>query len=68
MVSGQDEKKIRESSRMRRASPSAKFANRIFQASGLGSGSSPSPPPSGSAELEKCWRIFGVWKLGTVCN
>ena len=30
MVSGQDKKKIRESSRMRRASPSAKFANRIF--------------------------------------
>lgn len=30
VVSGQDEKKIRESSRMRRASPSAKFANRIF--------------------------------------
>ena len=37
-LSGRDEEKIRESSRMRRASPSAKFANRIFPASGLGSG------------------------------
>ena len=57
---GRMRRKNRESSRMRRALPSAKFANRIFSGRPA---SAPAHrlrrPLRGQPDWKKCWRMFG---------
>ena len=62
-------RKNRESSRMRRALPSAKFANRIFSGRPA---SAPAHrlrrPLRGQPDWKKCWRIFLVQVFMGMCS